>query len=69
MRSSVDISVCSPRDDVPEEDLKLSVSSRAMILNPPEWKDLWLLCRFSRCIPIGEYRNALRGGRSGARQV
>jgi hypothetical protein len=44
------ILVCGPKDN--PDGLKLSVSSRAPIVNPNEFKDLWLLSPFS-IIPGG----------------
>ena len=41
------VHVCSPKDVPPEGALMLSVSSRAPVLNPQGWKDLWLLSPFS----------------------
>lgn len=46
------VKVIGPKDEIPEDALKLSVSSRAPVLNPDGWRDLWPLSPFS-VIPEG----------------
>lgn len=43
----IKIKVCGPHDDVPGKTLRLTVSSKAPVCNPSEWKDLWRLSPFS----------------------
>ncbi len=45
------IGVCGYKDKAPDGVMRLAVSSRAMIFNPPEWKDLWLLSPLSTVDP------------------
>ena len=41
------IKVCSPKHNVPDGAIKLSVASHAPCQNPSGWKDLWKLSPFS----------------------
>ena len=50
---NVQIRVVGPKDECPQGGIRLTVSSRAPVLNPAGWRDLWLLSPFSLVQPDG----------------
>lgn len=47
VRTALRISVCGPRDTVPDRVLRLCVGSRSPTANPAGWRDLWKLSPLS----------------------